>query len=434
MKPDGTLARRLTRAIAIQAGLITLAAVLGVYLATVMLENVLIKQALQQEADYFWSNRDKDPHFSLPNTANLTGYLVADEAQALPPQLRNLSTGFHQLSSEKEVSVAYVSNHDGQRLLLLFDASQVGELATYFGVVPLAGVLVLLYLTLWVAYRILHRMFSPVIWLARKVNDLDPQNPDVSAFKLENLPNEADQEVRVLATAISAFADRLDAFVTRERNFTRDASHELRSPLTVIQIAAEMLMSEQELDSKAKTSVLRIQRAVQDMEELTEAFLILARESEQGLSHESVCINDVVKEELEQAELLFHEKSPDIRTKADCRLITRGSDKVLSVVIGNLIRNAIHYTDAGVITLHIQNDQLTITDSGVGIPKQQVEQVFRPFFRSESAQRSGYGVGLTIVKRLSDRFNWPVEIDSTENVGTRVIVKFPDSECESFSS
>ena len=430
MQADGSLARRLTRAFAVQAVLITLTAVLGLYLTTVLLEDVLIKQALQQESMHFWDNRKKNSEFPLPNTANLTGYLGSENTQQLPSRVRDLPPGFHQLSSEMDLSVAYVTQQDGERLLLLFDARQVGELATYFGLVPLAAVLVLLYLSMWAAYRVSHRMFSPVTRLARKVNELDPQAPDVTAFKPENLPGDADQEVRVLARAISAFAERLDAFVTRERNFTRDASHELRSPLTVIRIAAEMLLTEQELAPKAKSSVLRILRAVDDMEELTEAFLILARESEQGLSKEPVCLNDVVTEELDRARLLIDDKPVELHCSADCRLVTTGSDKVLSVLIGNLVRNAANYTDAGRINVHIQKGEIAIEDSGVGIPKQQMEQVFKPFFRGSATRPSGHGVGLTIVKRLSDRFGWPVAIDSTENVGTRVIVRFPESHCE----
>jgi signal transduction histidine kinase len=434
MKSDVSLARRLIRAYGMQAALIALAAVLGVYLATVLLEGVLIKQALQQEATYFRDKRAEDPGFPLPNTANLTGYLVSAGTQHLPESVRDLPPGFHHLPTAEDLSVAYVTVKDGERLVLLFNARQVGELATYFGLVPLAAVLVLLYLSMWVAYRMSRRMFSPVTWLAHKVNELDPQAPDITTFLPENLPADSDQEVRVLARAISEFAGRLDAFVTRERNFTRDASHELRSPLTVIRIAAEMLLTEQELEPKEKNSVQRILRATQEMEELAEAFLMLARESEQGLSTEPVCINDVVEEELQRARVLIRNKPVEIHASADCQLVTSGSDKVLSVLIGNLLRNAVNYTDAGNIQVHIKKGEISIEDSGVGISRQHVGRVFQPFFRGSPARHNGHGVGLTIVKRLSDRFNWPVQIDSTLNVGTRVVVQFPESHCEPFAA
>lgn len=430
MNTKGSLAPRLLRAITVQTVLITLAAVLGVFFTTVMLEDVLIKQALQREAAHFWDSRAADADFPLPDTANLSGYLSEGHRTQLPARLRNLPTGFHETSSDGLVSVAYVTERGGERLLLLFDATQAGELATYFGLVPLAAVLVLLYSSMWIAYRISHRLFSPVTWLAHKVNELDPQTPDVTAFKAENLPRDADQEVHVLARAISEFAERLEAFVARERNFTRDASHELRSPLTVIRIATEMLLSEQELEPKVKGSVLRIRRAVQDMEELTEAFLILARESEKGLSQQPVCLNNLIEEELERAQPLLEGKTLSVRTHARCQLVTRGSDKVLAVLLGNLLRNAVIYTESGSIDIHIGNREISIEDSGVGISEQEIEQVFEAFYRGNGGAQSGHGVGLTIVKRLSDRFGWPISFDSAVGVGTRVTVAFPDSHCE----
>ena len=63
------------------------------------------------------------------------------------------------------------------------------------------------------------------------------------------------------------------------------------------------------------------------------------------------------------------------------------------------------------------------------MPDDEVEQVFEPFFRGGARARGGHGVGLTIVKRLSDRFGWPIHLDSTLGVGTRVVVEFPDGTC-----
>jgi signal transduction histidine kinase len=249
-------------------------------------------------------------------------------------------------------------------------------------------------------------------------------------FESEALTNDPDDEVQVLASALARFAERLNAFVDRERNFTRDASHELRSPLTVIGIAADLLLAEQELSPPAQNSVLRIKRAASDMEELVEAFLLLARESEQGVTLEAVCVNDVVSEEIERARLLARDKPVEVESAAECRMLTVASDKVLSILIGNVLRNAFSYTDVGRVAVTIGQQRLVIEDSGIGMDAQQVEQAFKPYFRGEPQRRGGHGVGLTIVKRLSDRFGWPVEIASEPGVGTRVTIRFPTAQCE----
>ena len=179
---------------------------------------------------------------------------------------------------------------------------------------------------------------------------------------------------------------------------------------------------------------MRIKRSATDMEELTEAFLLLAREAEQGFELEPVCINDVAEYELERAEDLLAEKPVTVEFSADCRLTTPASEKVLSVLIGNIIRNAFSYTDTGTVRLHVGRNAVTIEDSGVGIPDEKVEQVFKPFVRGDTKNRGGHGVGLTIVKRLSDRFGWPVHFHSAVGVGTRVVVEFPDATCSDLES
>ena len=101
-----------------------------------------------------------------------------------------------------------------------------------------------------------------------------------------------------MAGALTKLTQRVNAFVDRERNFTRDASHELRSPLTVIRMAADLLLAESSLDDRGKATVNRIKRAATDMVELVETFLMLARETEIGLEFEPVSINAAVEDEV----------------------------------------------------------------------------------------------------------------------------------------
>lgn len=431
MRPKIGLGERFGRAFLFQAILIALAAVLGVYAAAFAIEEVLVKQALRQEASYFWERREKDPGFPLPDTLNLTGFMTRGSAAgSVPEALGVLQPGFHQLPTQSEFSLVYVTEVGEERLFLVFDGEQVGELALYFGLVPLASVLVVIYLLTWLGYRLSRRALSPILWLSRQVHKIDPEAPDATVFSAESLPGNPDHEIVALADALARLSKRINEFVERERNFTRDASHELRSPLTVIKIAADMLLSEQELDTPARNSVLRIRRAAAEMEELTEVFLLLARESEHGLSTDMVCVNDIISEELERARVRLGAKPVDVKLSSSCRLITEASDKVVSVLIGNLIRNAFDYTDSGNVRIQINPGSVTIEDSGRGMEDEEVNRAFEPFYRAGARQRGGHGVGLTIVKRLSDRFGWPVHISSEIGVGTRIVVEFPQSRCE----
>src|SRR5262249_6661291 len=265
--PRTGIRRKIWTVYVLQVAAISLATILGVYGAATVLEDVLIKRALDGEAGYYWQRYARDANAPIPDTNNMTGYLVripADEA-AVPEALRALKPGYHRIQHGGNVVLVLVSEGPPGRLFLVFNQEQVGRLAFLFGFVPLITVLLIIYITTWLTYRASRRALSPVIALAKAVRGWDPKQPDLSAFDPRNLTTDPDGDVETLAGALHGFATRIEELVERERNFTRDASHELRSPLTVIKIAADVLMDE-ELQPFAERAVQRIRRSVRDME------------------------------------------------------------------------------------------------------------------------------------------------------------------------
>jgi signal transduction histidine kinase len=421
------LSGRLWRDFLLQAVYISIAAAVSVFAVGIVMEDVLIKRALQGEADYYWQRLERDPAAPLPDTRNLTAYR-AGVGDGVPQWLRGLDNGFHE-PDRSEAALAYVAERDGQRLFLVFDSQNVNELVALFGLVPLALVLIVIYLSLYRAYKISRRAVSPVIALAQQVQRLDPASPDASLFADDRLPVDSDEEIRVLSSAMQRLTERLTDFVERERNFTRDASHELRSPLTVIKLGANMLLKNEEISAASRESVVRIKDAATDMEELTEAFLLLARESDQALPRDWVSVNEVAAAEIRRAQEVAADGAVSVSYQPECRLLVLAPEKVLAAVIGNLIRNGISYTDAGTVRVAIEPDRVVIEDTGPGMAPEEVENVFKPFYRA-GRRRGGHGVGLTIVKRLSDRFGWPVQVASEPGRGTRVTVSFPEARAE----
>ncbi len=407
----------------LQVGLISIAAVVGVFLASALLEGVLIRAALKDEVNHFWQQRDADPSFQLPNTRNLRGYVNG----AAPAELRTMPLGYHDWDSAGLEYMVNVTERNGQKLYLVFDRTNVSRLASYYGLVPLAAVLLVLYVSTWLGFRRLRRAVSPMITLARKVRELEDGPANLAGLDSLQVPADADDEVRELTDALLRYSQRLAHFLERERQFTRDASHELRSPLTVIRMATSLLLEDPDASDARRRTAQRIQRACHDMEELTNAFLLLARETETGLPVEAVCLNDLIADEVERARLLAGDKPVTAEVRGAHRLYLDAPEKVLSILIGNLLRNAFLYTDQGQVVVEIGERQVRIRDTGVGIPATKIEEMFRPFVRGEGRHRGGHGVGLTIVRRLSDRFGWPISVKSTPGVGTTVVIDFPNA-------
>jgi len=423
MSADSGISRRLLQAFLIQAALISLTALLGVYAARFVIGDILIQRALDNEAEHYWQGHSQDAHTPRPDTYNLTGYLPP--ADSVPLAFQSLEVGVHKLASaDSDYHLVHVSTRDGQTLYLEFDGQQVGELALFFGIFPLAGFLIVIYLSAWIAYRFLSQVVSPITRLARTLQHLDPQSEEFVEKLKQSLPEQADQEIAVLFTALSDLSERIGAFVLRERNFTRDASHELRSPITVIKIATDLLLDDASLSSEQHKLLQRIKTNATGMEKLIEALLILARESENALPVEPVCINDLIAEEVERTHSIIENKPVKISISSGERLVVIASEKVLSVMLGNLIRNAFSYTDKGEISISLRASKLSIEDSGVGMQEEEIASIFKPFQQGRHRQRGGHGVGLTIVKMLSERFSWPLEIHSQPGRGTRVTVDF----------
>jgi hypothetical protein len=213
--------------------------------------------------------------------------------------------------------------------------------------------------------------------------------------------------------------------VARERNFTRDASHELRSPLTVIKVAADVMLADSALEPFEERSLNRIKRATRDMEALMEAFLILAREDDVGLPDEDFVANEAVALELERANDLVKGKPVQLRQVVEAQFALHAPPRVFGVMVGNLLRNACIYTEQGSVTVTIGRDFVRVEDTGPGISPDEMRQLFKPYYRGRQTGSGGHGIGLTIVKRLSDRFRWPLELESRVGVGTSATIRLP---------
>ena len=428
MSESSGLRRKIWVAFILQAAAISFAAVLGVYGASAVLKHVLIKRALQEEAAHFWGRRDDDPTAIVPDTYNMNGYLVRIGAVSqVPEPLQPLPVGFHSLPRAQGGSLVMVEERAGMRLYLLFKQEQVDALAFWFGMAPLALVLAVVYLIAWTTYRTSKRVVSPVIWLANQVRHWDPKHPDASALKPENLPVDVEGETLILASSLHDFATRIGSFVEREHNFTRDASHELRTPLTVIRVAGDMMDGDESLSPMARRSLKRIQGAGRDMEALIEAFLILAREGDTGLPDDDFSVGNVAWEELEKSRPLLAGKPVELELHREADLQLHAPARVFSVMLGNLLRNACHYTEQGKVVVTVRRDSVEVADSGVGMSPDELARVFEPFYRAGDGRKDGQGIGLSIVRRLSERYGWPVRLESEPGKGTTATISFPSA-------
>lgn len=419
----GGLSRRLKSAFIVQAIMACLVIVLGAFVAGAIAVDQVTRRYMQAEAASFWRARAADPAAPLPYSTMLRAYFAAaDGGGQVPAALRGLGPGLY-VARDPRRQVLVQDRPEG-RLYLVYRRSQVAMYGVLLAIAPLALALLAVIVSTRLTYGIAKRVVAPVDWLAREVARWDPREPDTSMLAPDKLPPDAGQETRQLADALQRMAERTRAFVRRERDFTRDASHELRTPLTVIRVASDMLAEDPELPPRAMRSLQRIQRAGRDMEQVVEAFLILAREADVEPQREDFDVRDVVYEQVEQARPLLVGKPVELNVLEAASPRLHASPRVLAVMLDNLLRNACTFTERGRVDVRIDSDRVTVQDTGIGMSEETLRRAYDPFFRADLENPSGKGMGLSIVRRLGERFGWPVSIESEPGRGTTAVIRF----------
>ncbi|MEY4641325.1 MAG: hypothetical protein RLZZ227_1319, partial [Pseudomonadota bacterium] len=255
---------------------------------------------------------------------------------------------------------------------------------------------------------VMRRAVAPVAELAKVVADIDLEHLSAGDHKRIESSRFGDDEVGVLAGTIEKTLERITAFVARERYFTGSASHELRTPITVITGALELL--EQSNLSAADVKIVdRVRRATLDMKTTIEMFLCLARETDSGLYDEQFSVMPLVNQAVDQQRYLLSGKRVDVDIDDVAKPVVCGHPQAFSIAVNNLVRNAFEHTLAGQgpITILINEHELLVTN-------QVSADAAERHAPSETASSQGYGLGLGIVQRLCERNGWLFSLQADE--------------------
>lgn len=226
-----------------------------------------------------------------------------------------------------------------------------------------------------------------------------------------------DDEIGRLARSFSEAYERSQGFLAREKRFTREVSHELRTPTAVIQGALDIL----EIQPDNEKALGRIRRASREMQQLIDTFLLLGREENLSLSDETLNIETTVKYLLEEQKESAHVPL-SYRLESDPEL--KILPPIFAVLLGNLLSNAIRHTHKGHISVLINQRYLEVEDTGEGFNPDIIQKLGQPYLPSSR----GSGIGLSIVKRICQQFDWKLEIQSAPEKGSTVKIIFIDAE------
>jgi two-component system OmpR family sensor kinase len=316
---------------------------------------------------------------------------------------------------------------DGSRVMVGQPTSVREEIATasaFHTVVPL---LLLVPLMLLVTAILVRQSLRPMTSIAET---LDARRADdLEELALDDVP----QELRPFIASINRLLRRIHVMVERQRRFMADAAHELRTPITALTLQAENL-DQVVLSQESAERLDALKQGARRTSRLLEQLLTLARHDFDPAVPAAVveldrCARNVVADLLPESaekgiDLGFDEIQP-------CRI--DAEPLMIEILIRNILDNALRHTPRGGridISVHCGRDgaTLTIEDTGPGIPPEDIDRIFEPFFRGTRHQGEGSGLGLSIVKRIVDNLGGVVTVQNVAPAGAtglRATVRMP---------
>lgn len=273
--------------------------------------------------------------------------------------------------------------------------------------------LILFPVLLLVVGDLVRKLFRPIGVLAAEIDQRAEQ--ELHPIEEQHLPS----EVRPFVVAINRLLARVEQSMDSQRRFVADAAHELRSPMTALALQADRLAAT-DLSPMSRERFEPLSRGIQRGRKLIDQLLSLAAaQSASERVQTSLSVHAVYRQVLEDLLPLAERKQIDIGVEStqDVQVMFNAMD--LFTLVKNLVDNAIRYTPPGgridlSVAVMADTIQLQIKDSGPGISVEEQARVFDPFYRSLGTDEAGSGLGLSIVKAITDRTGAQVQLSFTD--------------------
>ncbi len=381
------------------------------------LEDEFIEREVKQEAQYLQQSFDQNKHWSESRVSYMTLYFskntlpVDIKQRYLAEPKRKEFSGengrhYHLLALPKAENI-YLVAKVSEMLLVRPVTEGILKLMLISG-------FILVLIAFVIAWQLGRKTAMPLKQLADLVNGVAPENiPDKFAKQFPN------NEIGILAQTLESAMARINQSLLREKCFTRDVSHELRTPVAIIKNAVEVYRTQHSAEEDNPV-IDRISQASTQMEQTVTTLLTLAREEHTEADKKHIKILPLIEQSIIDQNHLINNKPIQVTVNDNCNVEVYAQSGMLVVLLDNLISNAFQYTQAGRVTIEMRNKTLIVADTGPGIEASISDKVTDPAVKGN--QSTGYGFGLSIVKRLCEHQGWLLTLSSEQ--GTKISITF----------
>ena len=267
--------------------------------------------------------------------------------------------------------------------------------------------LFILYSFLWWSNRRAKRYFSPITRLANALENIDWSHQDKQDSPFQDISSNGNMEAEYLKQALEKYHQVLSSFIHREREFSGDVSHELRTPLTILKGSVQLCQVRYGQDKV----LTRLNNTIEDMQLLVDTLLAIARNTTNTLSTEQRLLSHIIDELVSDLEVVSQAKGMTIDVQHSAQEQPRALyPSMTKMVLSNILRNALNYSQGSDIHIIQQSNSLVIADNGVGITLPNELKVQDLSHAQLAVNAKGHGIGLQLVQKLCKQLGWRVEL------------------------
>jgi signal transduction histidine kinase len=388
--------------------------------------------------------------YSVPRSGHYYKVLLQDDIFAASPSLIddnfNFEVGELQSSNEQLNEKVYLSEGPANEPIMAVrhDFVILDQAATVYAAQSLEESIALINTFKHVLLIIIPASIGILtltgLWISRK--SMKPlENFSSTIEKIthtsmnERIPPELQvSEVKKIANSFNDMLDRLQSAFEMEKRLVADASHELKTPLSVINAQCDVLLQDNNTEGKYAHALNRIKAASTSMNRLTGDMLSLARLDSGSLSaadFTTVSLNECIDNALKFTEFSAKERKTKITKNIPEDINIRGMRDLLTEVFMNIIDNAIKYNRSGGIVKitaarNKNGAEVTVQDTGEGILKKDVDRIFDRFYRADTSRgREGTGLGLSIAKAIVETHGGRIKVKSEPGKGSCFTLTLP---------
>ncbi|MDD2292029.1 MAG: ATP-binding protein [Aliarcobacter sp.] len=276
---------------------------------------------------------------------------------------------------------------------------------------------------------IIYKSFAPIEKILSELKNISAN--DLSA-RLNNSNNQ--DEINQLITEINNLLIRLESSFERISQFSSDASHELKTPLTIIKGELEIALRKDRNIDEYKQSLKTSLEEVIVIEQTINDLLFLAKNEKDLITNkmELLYFDEIIDESINEVKNFADLHQIKINFELVDTIEFKGYSNLLKIAIKNILKNAIQFShkDSQIIVKSYKKGNtfnISIQDFGIGIPLNEQEKIFEKFYRTDKSRNKnsgGTGLGMSIVKKIIDIHKGSIKIESLENIGTTVTISF----------